>query len=290
MQAFECLVHRVHAEVRSVPDTGIQVGRFAIVEQFFYGGRGSHDFDGGNAPTSTGPMHEPLRRDAEQGRAQLLTDLPLEMFRETVDDTVNGGGGGSRVQCGNDQMPYFGGSHSHVHCLAVAQFADGNHVGALPGDAVQGRLKGMGVGADFALMNHAFVVAENILDWLLDGENVGMFVPVDFFDKGREGCGLAASGRAGEDNQALRFECYFFQDGGQAEFFNRVGPQGNDTKHRADFAAFQKQIGPDTRKAGNGEDHIEFVFLLQFFHPLFGVVFAKHFFVGAVEQTIPVSR
>ena len=75
---------------------------------------------------------QPLADDRPQAHRQLRPHVPLHVLREQVGEAGDRPLGVAGVQGGEDQVARLGGAQRHLGRLAVADFADQDHVGVLP--------------------------------------------------------------------------------------------------------------------------------------------------------------
>ena len=140
-----------------------------------------------------------------QHRGELQADLLLLVRREHRDDAVDGFGRVERVQRREHQVAGLGGVQRRLDRFHVAHFADEDDVGVLAQGAAQRVGERSRVDADLALVDDALVVAVQVFDRVLDGDDVRGAVGVDVVDHRRERRGLAAAGRAGDEHEAALF-------------------------------------------------------------------------------------
>ncbi|MCY1377882.1 hypothetical protein D9M69_654780 [compost metagenome] len=85
------------------------------------------------------------------------------------------------------------------HGFAIADLADQDHVGRLAQRVLQADLQRSGVGTDFTLVDDRLLVAVDVFDRVLDGEDVAGVQLVAQVDHGRQRGGLASA--RGTDHQ-----------------------------------------------------------------------------------------
>ena len=149
------------------------------------------------------------------------------MRREEVDDPVDRLGGVQGVQRGQHQVPGLGGRERRADGLLVAHLADQDHVGVLaqhpahrPGEALR-------VLADLALVDDRELVAVQVLDRVLEGDDVARAGRVDVVDHRRQRRRLARAGRAGEQDDPARLLGQRADHLGQAEVVDRAHLEGD---------------------------------------------------------------
>ncbi len=135
-----------------------------------------------DAPLAVEPWDQAHGNDAAQDRGQLDAHLALLERREDRDDAVDRFRGIDRVQGGEHQVPGLGGRQGRLDGFVVAHLADQDHVRILAQGRFQGGLEALGVGADLALVDDAFLVAMQKLDRVLDGDDMRLAVGVDVVD------------------------------------------------------------------------------------------------------------
>jgi hypothetical protein len=119
------------------------------------------------------------------------------VWREEVDDPVDGLGRVNRVHGGKHEVAGLGGRQRRADRLLVAHLPDQDHVGVLAQDASQRALERVRVHADLALVDHRTLVRVNELDRVLDRDDVPRSRLVDVIDHRRERRRLTRAGRTG---------------------------------------------------------------------------------------------
>jgi hypothetical protein len=147
-----------------------------------------------------------------QVHEQLLAALLGEEIDDAVDRLVRAVG----VQRGEHQVPRLGELNSVFHGLAVADFADQDHVGRLAQRVLEREMPAVAIDADFPVRDHAALVRVHVLHRVLDGDDVsaGLLVPVA--DHGRERGGFARTGAAHQDHEAALGQHDVLQHGGSS--------------------------------------------------------------------------
>ena len=95
------------------------------------------------------------------------------------------------MQSGEGEVASFRDSQRRLDGFEVTHFADQHHVRVFTKGGAQGVGKALGVGVQFALVDHAVLVHVHELDRVLDGEDVFVTLGIDLVDHGRQGGGLA---------------------------------------------------------------------------------------------------
>ena len=134
-----------------------------------------------------------LRDDAAQRLGQHRADLRLPVGRELIDDAVDGGRRGRRVQRAEHEVAGLGGLDRDRDRLEVAHLADQHDVRILAQRRAQRVLERVGVRVDLALVDQAALVLVDELDRILDGDDVVAAVLVDVVDHRAQRRRLAAS-------------------------------------------------------------------------------------------------
>ena len=131
------------------------------------------------------------------------------------------------------QVAGLGELNAVFHGLAIADFADEDHIGRLTQGVLQRQMPALAVDADFAVRDHAALVGVHVFHRIFDGDDVaaGLFVAVA--DHGRERGGLSRAGAAHQDHEAALGQHDLLQDGRQLEFFERRDLGVDGTQHRA---------------------------------------------------------
>ena len=110
--------------------------------------------------------------------------------RSGAHQSIDGGGGGGGVNGTENEMAGLGRAHRGGDGLEVADLADHKNIRILAERGAQSGSEGGNVGADFALIDQAFLVGMNHFDRVLNGEDVMARAPIDGVDQGGQGGGL----------------------------------------------------------------------------------------------------
>ena len=135
-------------------------------------------------------------------RGELHLDLVAPVGGEDVDDAVERLGGVVGVQGGEDEVAGLGDGQRGRDALEVAHLADEQDVGVLTKSRAQCAVERTGVGADLALADRRAVVAVDVLDRVLDGDDVAGPVAVDVVEHRGQRRRLPRTGRSGDDDEA----------------------------------------------------------------------------------------
>ncbi len=177
------------------------------VEQHFHRGQA----------LASGGTHQALRDDGLQGRRQVAQHGGAHLDRVEAEDPVQRVVAVVAVQGGEAQVARLRVRDGRGHGLAVADFADQDHVGRLAQSVLQRRLQGMGVGADLALVDDRLLVLELVLDRVFHREDVARELCVAAVDHRSERGALARARRPHDQQQATLLEDQFAEDGRQVE-------------------------------------------------------------------------
>src|SRR3970040_3172548 len=116
--------------------------------------------------------------------------------------------------------------------LQVAQLADQDVVGVLAQRRAQRLVEAVGVAVYLALVDQALLRGMHELDRILDRQDVRVFALVDVVDHRRQRGRLARSGRAGDQDQALRLVHYGLDDLRAAKILQGQHLGGNSAENR----------------------------------------------------------
>ncbi|MNE75816.1 hypothetical protein D3C80_1720090 [compost metagenome] len=101
------------------------------------------------------------------------------------------------------------------------------------------------------------------LDGILDGEDVVVEVVVDVIDHGRQGGGLARTGRARDQHQAAGKLRYLAKHLRRPQIFQGQDCARYGTKHGARAPRLLEGVDPEARHAGHLEGEVHLEILLQ---------------------------
>ena len=136
------------------------------------------------------------------------------------------------MQRAESQVAGFGDAQRRLDGFEVAHFADQHHVRVFTKRGAQSVGKALGVGVQFALVDHAVLVHVHELDRVLDGEDVFVALGVDLVDHGRQRRRLARSGRPGDQHQPARPVAQLADHRRQAQLIEGLDLQRNQRKTR----------------------------------------------------------
>jgi hypothetical protein len=253
----EGLVHGHHAFGFAGGDEGAHLVVLAGADEVADGGGGDHDFDRGVEAGVADGGDELLGDNGEQGEGELLADLRLVAGGEAVEDARHGLGGVVGVERGEDEMAGFGGGEGGSHGFGVAHLADEDDVGVLAEDGADGLGEGGRVVADLDLLDDGVAVGVLVLDGIFDGDDVVAAAGVDDVDERGHGGGLAASGGAGEQDEALFALHEAGQDGRQVEGFDGGDLGWEEADAGGEGAALVVEVGAEAADGAADEAEIE---------------------------------
>src|SRR5262249_44797820 len=149
-------------------------------------GRHQH-FHGGDAAGTISAAHQAVADDGAQHRRELQANLLLLGRRENGNDTVDGFGGGQRLQGREHQVAGFRGGQGRSNWFQVAHFGDQDGVRVLTETGAQRRSKRRSVYFHLALVDESLLVAVQKFDRVFDGDNVLGAAAVDAVNHGGQG-------------------------------------------------------------------------------------------------------
>src|ERR1019366_5507459 len=172
-------------------------------DQFFNRGGVDHDFQRGRHAAADGADHA-LTDDGLHAARQLTANLFAFLGLERIQDAIDGLRGVRGVERGQNQMPRVRRADGCAETDRVAHFANHDDVRVLPQNVLERVMKGEGVQADFALLDHGLIVFENIFDRIFKGDEMFFEIGVDVFDHRRERGGFAGTGGTRDEYDAAR--------------------------------------------------------------------------------------
>ena len=161
-----------------------------------------HDLERGDHALAVGARQQALRDHAAQHARERQARLLLLVRREHRDDAVDRLGRVDGVQRRQHEVAGLGRGHRDLRGLEVAHLADQDHVGILAQRRTQRARERHRVEPDLALVEHRALVAERVLDRVLDRDDVIRVLRVDVVDHRGERGRLARAGRAGDEHDA----------------------------------------------------------------------------------------
>ena len=154
--------------------------------------------------TAADARDQTLADDARERCRELDADLLLPLAGEHVDDAVEGGHGVVGVQRGEHEVSGLGDGQRELDRLGVSHLTDEDDVGVFTQRGAKCPLERVGVEPDLALVDRGPLVAVHVLDRVFDREDVALAIRVDVVDHRRLGRRLPGTGRAGDEEEALR--------------------------------------------------------------------------------------
>ena len=165
---------------------------------------------------------------------------------EGSDDAVDRLLGVVRVQRREDEVTGLGGGDRELHRRLVSHLAHEDDVRVLPQRRAQRRHELVGIDAEFALVDGGELVGVDELDRVLDRYYVHRTRLVHVLDDRGERRRLAAAGRPGHDNEAVRMVGDFLEDLGQAHGIDRRHLERHVAEGRADVLALNEGVDAET--------------------------------------------
>ena len=136
------------------------------------------------------------------------------------------------------------------HGFAVPYLANQNNVRSLAQCVFQGHLQRLRIGADFALVDHGFLVGKDKFDGVLNRQDMAQRGRVAVVHHGGQCGALAGTGGPHHQQQATLFHNQLSQDGRNIEAFKRRDFTRNETHHRRVAAALAEAADPEIADAG----------------------------------------
>ena len=252
----------MHAGLGAGLDDGHQLVALPFSNQIAHRRRRHQDFHGHHPAGSAPARQQLLRNDPLQRERQLGPDLLLLVGREDVDDPVDGLGGIAGMQGGQHQMAGLSGAHRDADGIHVPHFTDKNHVGIFAQRRPQSIGEAAAVGADFPLIDQAFLVAMQIFDGIFQCDDVAGLLLIDLIDHRGHRRRLAAAGRAGHQYQPPRFAGQCGDHLRQFQLAERRHLLGNEPDRDRHGTALPKGIHPKTAQPVDRMGKIHFPVLI----------------------------
>jgi hypothetical protein len=124
--------------------------------------------------------------------------------------------------------------------------------------------------ADFDLLDDGAAVGVLVFDGVFDGDDVVAAAGVDALDERGHGGGFAASGGAGEEDEALTALGEAGEDGGEIEGFDGGDLRGEETDAGGESAALVVEVGAEAAGGAADETEVERAVGFEFFGLLGG--------------------
>src|SRR6185503_1708541 len=161
------------------------------------------DFDERNAAQTVGPGHKALRHDVLKRLRQAVANGRLLALREHTDDALDGLGGVDGVQRGHHEVACLGRLQRDLDRLAIAHLTHQNDLRRLAQRRAQREAERRRVAVQLALVNGRLLVPVDEFDRILDRQDVNRPLLVHAIDDRRQRRGLARSGRARDEPDAV---------------------------------------------------------------------------------------
>src|SRR3984885_8573211 len=259
VQLEQRLIEGLHPKPVGTRHHILDFGDIAFEDQIRDQRRVQHDFHGSDAPGPRLARYQALRDECAYVQAQIHQQLLAPFFGKEVDDAVDGLVRAVGVQGGQHQVPGLGELDAVFHGLAVADFADENHIRRLAQGVLEGQVPALAIDADFAVSDHAALVGVHVFHWIFDGDDVATGFLVAVADHGGERGGLAGPGAPDQNHEAALGKYDLLQYGGQLELFERRYLGVDGTKHRAGETLLHE--GADAEAADSRRRYGEIAFL-----------------------------
>src|SRR6202035_2784038 len=120
----------------------------------------------------------------------------------------------------------------------------------------------VGVGVELALVYDALLVAVQVLDRVLDGDDVLVALAVDLVEHGRQRRRLAGAGGSGDEDQAARLLAQPFDDRRQAQLAEAADLVGDLPEGGGDGAALVEDVGAEAGEPLDAEGEVDLQVLL----------------------------
>jgi hypothetical protein len=174
---------------------------------------------------------EPLAGHPAQRIGKPRAHLFLLVRLKHTEDTVDGFAGVDCVERAQNQVAGFRRAQGDFHRVAVAHFADENHLGRLAQRGAQTVRVGIEIHSEFALVERGLLVLVQIFDRVFQRDDVDRLGAVDLVENGRERGGFAGAGRAGDQDQAGFFLGESFRESPEISTCSSVGIEAFNWRH-----------------------------------------------------------
>ena len=135
-----------------------------------------------------------------QDHGKLDGNLMLLVGFKNIHDTADSVGCACSVQAGKNQMAGFSSSHGRLDRLMVTHFSQKDHVRALAESGTQGYQIVGSIGTDLTLADDTFVMAVQIFQRVLQGNDMSFPAVVDLVNDAGHCGGFSASSRTCDQN------------------------------------------------------------------------------------------
>ncbi len=166
------IVQRLITDLLADLDHAGNLVRLAFAHEVGDGRSEDEDFQRRDTPFLVDPLEQVLGNNPFEGFGKGRANLVLLLGRKDVDDTIHGLRGVRGVQRAEDQMTGAGRDQRQLDRLKVTQLADEDYVRILAQRSTEGGGEGLGVDADFAVVDEAVFAFVDEFDGVLDGNDV----------------------------------------------------------------------------------------------------------------------
>src|SRR5687767_4416633 len=258
-QIVQRLVERLHTEAVRLRHDLLDRGDFAAEDKVGDERRVEHDLHGRNPPLYALSRHQPLRDHGPDVERQVHEELLATVVGEEVYDAVEGLVRAVGVQRGEHEVTGLGELDAVFHGVAVADFADQDHIGRLPQRVLERHVPALGVDTHLALRHHAVAMRVYVLDRVLDRDYVTAGLLVAVVDHRRERGRLARARGAYDDAEAALRQHDLLEDRRQLEILDRRHLDIDGAQHRASESHLHE--GTDAEAADSRWRYREIAFL-----------------------------
>ncbi len=225
-------------------DHRVELGDLVLPDEVSHGRNTHHDLVS-RYPAAADALEQGLGDDRPQRFGEHGAHHVFFRTGEDVDDPVYGLGRRRGVQGAEHQVTGLGRGHGQTNGFQIAHLAHQYDVRVFPQRRAQGVAEALGVAVHFPLVYQAAFVFVHEFDGILDGEDVVMEVLVDVVDHGRQGSGLARTGRTGHQHQAAGVFGNLAKDLRGIQIFQAQHSAGDGPKYRAGAARLLEGVDPE---------------------------------------------
>ena len=208
--------------------------------------------------------YQTLRDERADVQRQVHEQLLAPLLGKEIDDAVERLVGAVGVQGGQHQVPGLGELDAVFHGLAIADFADENHVGRLAQGVLERQVPALAIDADFAVRDHAALVRMHVFHRVLDGDDVSARLFVAVADHGRERGGFAGAGAADQDHEAALGQHDLLEYGRQFQFLEGRNLGIDGSEHRAGKSLLHEGADAKAADARRCDRKIAFLGRIEF--------------------------
>ena len=123
------------------------------------------------------------------------------------------------MQRAQDEVAGLGGGEGDLHCVAIANFTEQDHLGGLAQGRPQAGRKIGKILSQFALAENGLLVSVHEFDRVFERDDVHFLRLVNLVEHRSQGGGFAAAGAAGEEDDPEFFLDHSLENGRQTERF-----------------------------------------------------------------------